>query len=90
MAVTRIIFFATAALAAIALLAATIAAAGAEPLTTFRNSQGQIVGYGERRGNTTIFTNPSGQQTGRAERQRDGMTIFYDANGQQVGTAKKR
>jgi hypothetical protein len=76
-------------LAAITLLAAAITATAAEPLTVYRNDNGQITGYGERHGNTTVFTDPKGQQTGRAVRGRDGVTILYDASGRRVGTAKR-
>jgi hypothetical protein len=64
-------------------------AAHSEPSTTYRNAQGQITGYGQTRGNTTVFTNEKGQQVGTSVRSRNGTTTFYNANGQQVGTARR-
>jgi hypothetical protein len=63
--------------------------ASAEPVTTFRNSQGQIQGYATKHGNATTFENSQGQQTGRAERNRDGTVIYFDAKGRQIGSARR-
>jgi hypothetical protein len=57
--------------------------------TTFRDNRGVITGYGQTRGNSTTFTAPNGQQTGRAERRPDGSTTFYNTRGQQTGTARR-
>jgi hypothetical protein len=74
-------------LVALALLAPGNDAA-AQPLTTFRNDRGQVTGYATTRGNVTTFTNPFGQQTGRAERSRDGTVRFFNERGQQTGTTR--
>jgi hypothetical protein len=67
-----------------------ISTASAEPATTFRNSKGQVTGYGVTRGNTTTFSNDRGQVTGRAERRPDGTTNFYDSMGRMIGSSKDR
>jgi hypothetical protein len=64
-------------------------AAIAESVTVFRNDKGQVIGYGEKRGNTTTYSNEKGQQTGRAERSKDGTIRFYDEKGRNVGSARK-
>jgi hypothetical protein len=61
----------------------------AEPVTVFRNDKGQVIGYGEKRGNTTTYSNEKGQQTGRADRSKDGTIRFYDEKGRNVGSARK-
>jgi hypothetical protein len=77
--------------AAVAFLSAVlIGHLRAEPVTTYRDSMGRVQGYATTRGNTTTFSNALGQQTGRAERQRDGTTILYDAMGRQIGTARRQ
>jgi phosphoglycerol transferase MdoB-like AlkP superfamily enzyme len=76
--------------AAVAFLSAVlIGHVRADDVTTFKNSKGQVTGYGTKQGNTTTFSNALGQQTGRAERQRDNTTIFFDAMGRQIGTARR-
>jgi YD repeat-containing protein len=62
-----------------------VVASRTEPLT-IRDSRGQVTGFGDRRGNTTTFSNALGQRTGRATTGRDGVTTIYDANGRQIGS----
>jgi YD repeat-containing protein len=74
---------------AVAALAATVAAADAEPQTqTLYNERGQVTGQATTRGNTTTFSNERGEQTGRAERRGDGTTNFYDSAGRLIGTSR--
>jgi hypothetical protein len=75
---------------AVVVLAALAMPASAEPSTVYRNDKGQITGYATKQGNTTVFTDAMGRQTGRAVRSRDGTTIIYDAMGRQIGTARRR
>jgi hypothetical protein len=74
---------------AVTVFAALAHAAIAEPVTVYRDSMGRVQGYASKHGNTTTFSNSLGQQTGRAERGRDGIIRFFDASGRSVGSAKK-
>jgi YD repeat-containing protein len=76
---------------AVAALAATVAAADAEPqMRTFYNTRGQVTGQATTRGNTTTFSNEKGQQTGRADRRPDGSTNYYDERGRMIGSSRGR
>ena len=73
--------------ALVAVLAAFTTTAVAEPLTTHRNSLGQVTGSAQQRGNTTVFTDRMGQQVGTSVLTRNGTTTFFNARGAQVGAA---
>ena len=86
--------FVTVALAlATMIVVTTLAIVGvvrAEPVTTYRDNMGRVQGYGSTRGNVTTYSNSLGQQTGRAERRRDGTVHYFNEKGQQIGTARPR
>jgi hypothetical protein len=56
-----------------------------ETLTRFYNDKGQVIGYGQSKGNETTFSNSKGEQTGKEVRGRDGGASFYNEKGQRIG-----
>src|SRR5690242_9129095 len=82
-------------LAAIALiLLVLVGHVRAEPLTTYRDSMGQVHGYATTRGNTTTYEDAMGRQTGRSEAarrhdnllRRDGAADRYCAASEVITT----